>query len=122
MSRNAISANPEHYILKIFRTPLESLKQVFLAAACLKNVFQDRLPPKQKILDRTLTGQIKNIPQVFGICSTVETVYVDPQEGGIFIFDYGDLLCSSAQLKTVVKNGTCVQKMKSFTQMSVQKL
>ena len=57
----------------------------------------------------TVTGQIKNIPQVFGICSTVETVHVaslHPQEGGIFMSDYGDLLCSSAQLKTVVKNGT----------------
>ena len=57
----------------------------------------------------TVTGQIENIPQVFGICSTVETVYVaslHPQEGGIFMFNYGDLLCSSAQLKIVVKNGT----------------
>ena len=57
----------------------------------------------------TVTGQIKNIPQVSGICSTVETVYVassHPQEGGIFMFDYGDLLCSSAQLKIVVENGT----------------
>ena len=56
MSRNAISANPEHYIFKIFRgacprTPLEGLKKSFLAAAWLKNFFQDPLPsppPKQK--------------------------------------------------------------------------
>ena len=57
----------------------------------------------------TVTGQIENIPQVFGICSTAETVYVassHPQEGRIFMFDYGDLLCSSAQLKIVAKNGT----------------
>ena len=60
MSRNAISANPEHYIFKIFRgsmppDPLEGLKKFFLVAACLKKIFQYRLPPKQKILDRTLT-------------------------------------------------------------------
>ena len=53
MSRNAISANPEHYIFKIFRgsmppTPLEGLKYFFLAAAWLKNFFQDRLPPPNK--------------------------------------------------------------------------
>ena len=50
MSRNAISANPEHYIFKIFQgsmspDPPRSLKKIFLAAAWLKNFFQDRLPP-----------------------------------------------------------------------------
>ena len=60
MSRNAISANSEHYIFKIFRgsmppDPLEGQKKIFLTAAWLKNFFQDRLPPKQKILDGTLT-------------------------------------------------------------------
>ena len=39
MSRNAISANPEHYIFKIFRGE---------HAGWLKNFFQDRLPPKTK--------------------------------------------------------------------------
>ena len=61
MSRNAISANPEHYIFKIFRgsmprTPRRP-KTFFLAAAWLKIFFQDRLPPKQKILDRTLQNK-----------------------------------------------------------------
>ena len=39
------------------RTPLEGLEKFFLAAAWLKNLFQDRLPPppgQTKILDRTL--------------------------------------------------------------------
>ena len=53
MSRNAISANLELYIFKIFLgsmlpDPLEGLKKFFLAAAWLKNVFQDRLPPQTK--------------------------------------------------------------------------
>ena len=61
MSINAISANPEHYLFKIFREsmPLEPPrrpKNFLLAAAWLQNVFKDRLPPKQKILDRTLLG------------------------------------------------------------------
>ena len=54
----------------------------------------------------TATGQIKNIPQVFGICSTVETVYVassDPQEGGIFMFDYRYMYLKKAwYLKTYI--------------------
>ena len=59
MSRNAISGNPEHYIFKSFQgsmppDPPRRPKKIFLAAAWLKNFFQDRLPPKQKILDRTL--------------------------------------------------------------------
>ena len=69
MSRNAISANPEHYILKIFQgsmppEPLEGLKKILLADAWLRNFFQDRLPspppppPQQKILDRTLLEDI----------------------------------------------------------------
>ena len=37
------------------RTPLEGLKNFFLAAALLKNFFKIYFPPKQKILDRTLT-------------------------------------------------------------------
>ena len=75
----------------------------------LQSVIALRLSMNCVSITATVTGQIKNIPQVFGICSTVETVYVassHPQEGGIFMFDYGDLLCSSAQLKIVVKNGT----------------
>ena len=36
------------------RTPLEGLKTFLLAAAWLKNFFRIDLPPKQKILDRTL--------------------------------------------------------------------
>ena len=59
MSRNAISANPEHYIFKIFRgsmppDPLEGLQKIFLAATWLKNFFRIDFPPNQKILDRTL--------------------------------------------------------------------
>ena len=45
MSRNAISANCERYILKISRDPPRRPKKIFLAAAWLKNFFQDRLPP-----------------------------------------------------------------------------
>ena len=74
MSRNAISANLELYIFKIFRgsmppDPLEGLKkQVFLAAAWLKNFFQDRLPPpNKKILDKTLTPP-HLLRLVFGKC------------------------------------------------------
>ena len=67
MSRNAISANPKYYIFKIFResiprTPLKGLKQFFLAAEWLKNFFQDRLPPKQKVLDRTMLIRKLNQP------------------------------------------------------------
>ena len=36
------------------RIPLEDLKKFFLTASWLKIFFQDRLPSKQKILDRTL--------------------------------------------------------------------
>ena len=53
MSRNAISANPEHYIFKIFQgsmppDPLEGLKIFFLTTSWLKNFFPDRLPPPNK--------------------------------------------------------------------------
>ena len=75
----------------------------------LQSVIALRLSINCVSITATVTGQIKNIPKVFGICSTVETVHVassHPQEGGIFMFDYGDLLCSSDQLKIVVKNGT----------------
>ena len=59
MSRNAISANPERYILKIFRgsmppDPARRPKKIFLAAAWLKTFFRIDFPLKQKILDRTL--------------------------------------------------------------------
>ena len=77
----------------------------------LQSVIALRLSMNCVSITATVTGQIKNIPQVFGICSAVENVYVaspHPQEGRIFMFDYGDLLCSSAQLKTVVKNGTSI--------------
>ena len=66
MSRNVISANPEHHIFKIFRVsmpldPLRRPKKSFLATSWLKHFFQDRLPPppppQQKILDRTLNYQ-----------------------------------------------------------------
>ena len=72
MSRNAISANPEHYIFKIFRgsmppDPLGGLKQFFLAAAWLKNFFRiDSPPPKQKILDRTLYGDSSSSKKLNG--------------------------------------------------------
>ena len=60
MSRNAISANPEHYIFKIVRgachwTPLESLKKFFSPPHVSKIFFRIDFPQKQKILDRTLT-------------------------------------------------------------------
>ena len=60
MSRNAIQPILNTIFSKLsggacLRTPPEGLKKFFLAAAWLKNFFQDRLPPpKQKILDRTL--------------------------------------------------------------------
>ena len=69
MSRNAISANPEHYIFKIFQgsmppgNPLEGLK-IFLNAAWLKTFFRIDCPPppEQKILDRTLyTGRSSRV-------------------------------------------------------------
>ena len=61
MSRNAISANPEHYIFKIFResmlqTPLEGLKMFLSSPRGSKIVFRIGFPPKQKILDRTLAA------------------------------------------------------------------
>ena len=44
---------------------LEGLKKIFLAAAWLKNFFQDRLPPpKQKIPDRTLGVSVRLRPQL----------------------------------------------------------
>ena len=53
MSRNAISANPEHYIFKMFpgSMPPDTLEG-------LQKFFQDRLIPKQKILDRTLPVRV----------------------------------------------------------------
>ena len=58
MSRNAISANSEHYIFKLFRgsmppDPLEGLKN-FSRRRVAHKFFQDRLLPKQKVLDRAL--------------------------------------------------------------------
>ena len=57
MSRNAISAHPEHYLFTIFRTP-RSPNKFFLPAAWLQNFFgiDSPPPPKQKILDRTLNN------------------------------------------------------------------
>ena len=59
MSRNAISANPEHYIFKIFRgsmpaDPLEGLKNFSRRRVAQKFFSGSTSPPKQKILDRTL--------------------------------------------------------------------
>ena len=59
MSRNAISANPEHYIFKIFQgsmppDPPGRPEKIFSRRRVAQSFFQDRLPPKQKILDRTL--------------------------------------------------------------------
>ena len=50
MSRNAISANPEHYIFKIFQgsmppDPPRRPKTIFLAAAWLKSFFSIDSPP-----------------------------------------------------------------------------
>ena len=62
----------------------------------LQSVIALRLSINCVSITATATSQTENIPKVFGICSTVETVYVassHPHEGGIFMFDYGDLLC-----------------------------
>ena len=60
MSRNAISANPEHYLFKIFREdapgPPRRPKKNFLATAWLQKFFGIDFPLKQKILDRTLVS------------------------------------------------------------------
>ena len=58
MSRNAISANREYYLFKIFRgsmapDPLERVKQFFPLLRGSK-IFCRIDSPKQKILDRTL--------------------------------------------------------------------
>ena len=60
MSRNAISANPEHYLFKIFQgsmSPdlLEGLNSFFSPLRGSANFFRiDSPPAEQKILDRTL--------------------------------------------------------------------
>ena len=47
MSRNAISANPEHYLFQVFpgehvpEPPVEGLKKIFVAAARLENFLGD---------------------------------------------------------------------------------
>ena len=60
----------------------------------------------------TVTGQIKNIPQVFGICSTVEAVYVassHPQKGGIFMFEYRYMYLKKARyLKTYIDTNSSI--------------
>ena len=71
MSRNAISANPEHYIFKIFRgsippNPPRRPKTFFSPPRDSKNFFQDRFSPKTKILDTTLFCVIINLSN-FGI-------------------------------------------------------
>ena len=64
MSRNAISASPEHYIFKIFRgsmapDPPEGLKKFFSPPRGSKVFSGSTSPPKQKLLDRTLlTGLV----------------------------------------------------------------
>ena len=94
-SPSALHIRPDDVLL-VSDLDLQSVIALMLSINCVS-------------ITATVTGQIKNIPKVFGICSTVETVYdasSHRQERGIFMFDYGDLLCSSDQLKTVVKNGT----------------
>ena len=60
MSRNAISANPEHYIFKIFwgsmppDPPRRPKKNFFSPPRGSKLFFRIDVPPKQKILGRTL--------------------------------------------------------------------
>ena len=44
--------------------PPSSPKKFFLAAAWLKNFFQDRLPPKQKVPDRTLAQLSLKLPPI----------------------------------------------------------
>ena len=62
MSRNAISANPEHYSFKIFGgsmppDPLEGLKKHFSGRRVAQKGFSTiDFSPKQTILDRTLFG------------------------------------------------------------------
>ena len=53
MSKNAISANLEHYIFKIFRgsmppDPPRRPKKNFFRCSVAQNFFQDRLPPNKK--------------------------------------------------------------------------
>ena len=59
MSRNAISANPEHYIFKIFwgsmpPDPTRRPKKFFFSPPRDSKIFLESTSPKQKILDRTL--------------------------------------------------------------------
>ena len=56
MSRNAISANPEHYIFKI------RLKTIFLTAAWLKNFFSGSTPPPPPTLN---LSKIRKINLIF---------------------------------------------------------
>ena len=59
MSRNAISANPERYIFKIFwgsmlpDPPTNSKIKLFSRPLGSKFFFRIDFPPKQKVLDRT---------------------------------------------------------------------
>ena len=59
MSRNAISANPEHYIFKLFRgsmapDPSRRPKKIFSRRCVAQNFFSGSTSPQTKILDRTL--------------------------------------------------------------------
>ena len=70
MSRNAISANPEHYIFKLFLwsmppAPLRRPKKIF--RRCATRNFLGSTPPKQTIPDRILHGIRKFIVSTIAI-------------------------------------------------------
>ena len=70
MSRNAISANPEHYIFKIFRgsmppDPLRRPKKIFSRRRVAQKFFSGSTSPKQKILDRTLDFHTSVMKQLY---------------------------------------------------------
>ena len=61
MSRNAILANPEHYLFKIFpreHTPQNALKH-FSRHSVAPKIILGWIPPQKKILDRTLYQLLK---------------------------------------------------------------
>ena len=78
----------------------------------LQSVIALRLSMNCVRITATVTGQIKNIPREFGICSTVEAVYVassHPQKGGIFMFEYKYMYLKKAwYLKTYIDTNSSI--------------
>ena len=92
MSRNAISANPVHYFFEIFQgsippDPPSRPKKIFPTLAARKNFFRvDSPPPKQKILDGTLSPNIKGMLSFLNALVLTSHSYFLPYRptGGIF--------------------------------------